>query len=298
MERLLERSHFVSELEHIIPCRNTLGEGPIWSVDKQVVYWLDIVPDGRYYRFDPTSDHYEPVSLGAYTTAMAERVSGGFVMTTRKSFAFWDEEKKEFQPIAEPFTDQPSVRFNDAMVDCKGRFWAGTMGEGTDVPSGSLYRLDPDLSIHVMLTDIALSNGLGWNPENTIMYFTDSLKHTIYAFDFDAETGNISNQRVFAETTDGSEPDGLSVDSEGYVWSAHWNGSRIVRYAPDGAVERILDLPVKRPTSCVFGGPGLNELYITSAAVNEAERDQYPLSGDLFRLKTDIKGQAKYKFAG
>jgi sugar lactone lactonase YvrE len=166
---------------------------------------------------------------------------------------------------------------------------------------GILYRLDPDGSVHAMMTEVSTPNGIGWSPDNTTMYFTDSPLHMIYAFDFDAATGAISRQRTFAHTPDETgEPDGLTVDSEGYVWSAYWDAAKIVRRAPSGTIERVIAVPALRPTSCVFGGPELTELYITSAStgLNAEQRRQYPLSGDLFRLKTDIRGQVKYLYGG
>lgn len=224
-------------------------------------------------------------------------------MATKEGFAFWDEQSRNLQYIARPEADKPDNRFNDGAVDCRGRFWAGTMettSSGKQV--GALYRLDPDGSVHTMETGICIANGLGWSPDNTIMYFADSTPRTIFAYDFDAETGAISNRRVFAQSPRDEipVPDGLTVDSQGYVWCCYWNGAKIVRYAPDGEVERVIQVPALRPTSCVFGGASLDELYITSSGgdMTSKQRSQYPLSGDLFRLKTGIKGLPKYKFAG
>jgi sugar lactone lactonase YvrE len=223
-------------------------------------------------------------------------------MATQKGFAFWNEQKQELEYIADPEADKPDNRFNDGAVDSAGRFWAGTMDTSADGrPVGALYRLDPDGSVHTMETGIGTSNGIGWSPDNTIMYFVDSPLRTIFAYDFDAATGNIANRRTFVSTAgEVSEPDGLTVDSEGCIWCAYWNGAKIVRYTPHGKVERVLAVPALRVTSCVFGGPHLDELYITSsgADLTDGQRKQYPLSGDLFRLKTDIRGLEKYKFAG
>lgn len=296
----------MDQVEHILPCRNKLGEGPLWSEEQEVLYWVDIEND-CYCRFDPISDHSEIIQTGVAVGVLAERERGGLVLATKKGFAFWDETSKTLRYGAQPFGEDPRLRFNDGAVDCRGRFWAGSKVEdGQEHPdNGTLYRLDPDGSVHVMLTNIGVPNGIGWSPDNTIMYFADSPRQIITAYDFDAENGTITQPRPFVLTGDeegglglAGFPDGLCVDSDGYVWSAFWDGGKVIRFAPDGTIERTIDMPVARPTACTFGGAGLNELYITSAAVDDVLKQQYPLSGDLFRVRTDIKGQPKYKFAG
>ena len=216
---------------------------------------------------------------------LALRASGGLVLATKKGFAFWNEYAQELQYIANPEASKPHMRFNDGAVDCAGHFWAGSMG---NVGEGTLYRLDPDGSVHAMVSGVSIPNGIGWNPDNSVMYFTDSTPRMIYAFDFDAATGDITNRRNLIEVPEEvGTPDGLAVDSAGYIWSACWNGAKIVRYTPDGKVDRVVAVPALRPTSCVFGGPGLDELYITSSRANldTDALEQYPLSGDLFRLQ-------------
>ncbi|MBA2678117.1 MAG: SMP-30/gluconolactonase/LRE family protein [Ktedonobacteraceae bacterium] len=287
-------------VEHILPCRNTLGEGALWSIDEQKLYWVDI-RKGSFSRFDPASDKQETFQVGLPIGVLALRASGGLIMATKNGFALWDEQQRELKFIAQPYGEDPTMRFNDGAVDARGRFWAGSMLNDESPDGGTLYRLDPDGSLHAMITKVGVPNGIGWSPDNTIMYFTDShpSRRTIYAYDYDIETGAITNSRIFsAAALEKGTPDGLTVDSEGYVWSAFWDGAKIVRFDPTGKIERTIDMPVLRPTSCVFGGAGLTDLYITSAAVDEPYRAQYPLSGDLFCIKTDIKGQPKHKFGG
>ncbi len=287
-------------VEHILPCRNKLGEGAFWSIDEQKLYWVDI-KNNSFSRFDPSSDKQEVFQVDQSIGVLALRASGGLVMATRKGFALWNEQQRELKYIAQPYGNNPELRFNDGAVDARGRFWAGSMADDEQPEKGILYRLDPDGSIHEMVKKVSVPNGIGWSPDNKTMYFTDSHAwlSTIFAYDYDIETGTIANCRVFsAHTDEKGTPDGLTVDSEGFVWSAFWDGAKIIRFDPSGQIERIIDLPVLRPTSCVFGGSGLTELYITSAAVAEPDRAQYPLSGDLFRIKTGIRGQPKYKFGG
>lgn len=289
------------DIEHVLPSRNKLGEGPVWDSDAQVLYWVDI-KNSSYTRLDPMSGTQETYNVGVPIGALAVRKQGGLVMATKNGFAFWDPEKKSLMPVIHPEHDRPHMRFNDGTTDSRGRFWAGSMSEAEHPqPEGVLYRLDPDLSIHVVETGLGISNGLGWSPDDKIMYLTDSALKTIYAYDFDAETGSIAHRRIFVQTPEEVfEPDGMTVDSQGCVWSACWNGAKIIRYTPEGKVDRTVDVPVLRPTSCVFGGSSLEDLYITSSRADMTgdQLAQYPFSGDLFRLRTGIKGLLGYKFAG
>lgn len=291
----------MSEVEHILAVHNQLGEGPVWNADEQLLYWVDI-NSGCYFRWNPATGTHERIDVGTKIGVLALRASGGLVMAVRDGFAFWDPQKQALTYIARPQQDQPQVRFNDGAVDCGGRFWAGTMNEDEEGDIlGTLWRLDPDGSVHEMETYVGTSNGIGWSPDNKTMYFTDSRLRIIYAYDFDAASGDIANRRTFVHMPgDVACPDGLAVDSEGFVWSASWDGSRIMRYDPEGKVERVIETPALRTTACTFGGPNLDELYITSAWVglSEEQKEQYPLSGDLFRLKVGIKGLPKYKFGG
>ena len=167
------------------------------------------------------------------------------------------------------------------------------------MPTSSLYRLDSDGSLHTMEGGLTIANGMGWSPDGKTMYLTDTRRHLIYAYDFDGATGSISNRRNFVQVpVDDGFPDGLTVDSKGFVWSARWAGSCIVRYDPDGKLERKVELPASHVTCCAFGGPDLTDLYITTAwnEMSDEEHAREPLAGDLFRLRTGIKGVAQPKF--
>ena len=206
------------------------------------------------------------------------------------------------EQIADPEADKPEYRFNDGAVGPDGGFWAGTMyeGEGQRQP-GSLYRMSPDGSISVMETGLLISNGLGWSPDCRNFYLTDSQRHCIYAYDYDRMQNTIYNRRVFVDTKEEpGETDGLAVDSHGFIWSTRWGGWNLSRYDPEGKMERRIELPVEYPTSCTFGGAGLDELYITSAwtPMNEEQRKAQPLAGDLFRIHLDVPGLAEYHYAG
>ena len=292
----------MSEVEHFLAVKNKLGEGPVWNPAEQALYWVDI-ESNCYHRLDSTTGAHEVFPVGLPVGVLALRAAGGLIMATKRGFAFWDSQKG-LHFIADPEADKLHTRFNDGAVDCQGRFWAGTMcdpPESCDEPGGSLYRLDADESMHTMETGLTISNGIGWSPDHKLMYLTDTPRHMIYVYDFDAATGAIANRRPFIFTPeDEGVPDGLAVDSQGFIWSVRWSGWKITRYDPTGKAEREIHLPVQFPTSCAFGGEHLDELYITSAwtALTEEQKQQQPYAGDLFRVKMDIQGLEQPKFVG
>ena len=293
----------MSELEHVVASQSKLGEGPLWSVDEQALYWVDIHRQ-RIERFHPATSQHLFFEFDLAVTALGFRARGGFVAATARGFALMQLSTQILDIVAQPEVDKPYNRFNDGAVDPRGRFWGGTMYDGpeTNQPTeGRLYRLDADASVQIMQTGMTICNGLGWSPDLKTMYFTDTLRRLIYAYDFDLASGSIEHRRVFVDSSgDVGYPDGMTVDSDGCVWSARWGGWKVTRYDPMGNVEREIGLPVECPTSCAFGGNDLTTLYITSAwtALSNEQRKQQPLAGDLFRLETNVKGRAPWQFAG
>lgn len=188
-------------------------------------------------------------------------------------------------------------RTNDGKCDALGRLWIGTMDAAERGISGSLYRIDTDASVHRVLTDIGVANGLDWSPDGQTFYFTDSMRGIIWHFDFDLAAGTLANRRVFArvEPVDGA-PDGLTIDADGFVWSAHWDGARITRYSPDGDVDRIVICPVPRVTSLCFGGADLDQLFVTSArhGLTAMQVETAQRSGDVFVYRPGIRGKASH----
>lgn len=289
----------MSSVEHVVACQCKLGEGPVWHPGEQALYWLDIYQT-RLYCFNPRSGQHQVVELGVLASAMGVRARGGFVMATQNGFAFWDPQAERFDPVSDPDPDITETRFNDGKTDRQGRFWSGKM---SDKPANSLFRLDADCSVHRMESGIGTSNGLGWSPDNRTFYFTNSPARVIYAYDFDAASGAISRRRIFAQVPDEPGeglPDGLAIDQEGCIWSARWGGWKIVRYRPDGSIEREVPMPVEFPTSCAFGGSNLDEMYITSAwvEVKPELRGEQPMAGDIYCLKTPVPGLPEPLFAG
>ena len=283
------------EVEHILSVENHIGESPQWNIEEQALYWIDLWP-GIIYRYKPDSGLYQIFNLGIPIGAISFRASGGLVLATKDGFATWDSTTGRLEFISNPESDS-QFRFNDGKVDRQGRFWAGTMIEGSTEPVGSLYRLDPDLSVHTMDTGMILTNGIGWSPDNGTMYYNDTLKQCMYAYDFNATTGAITNRRIFIQYPPDTNPDGLTVDSEGYIWCALCKAYKVVRYAPSGVIDREIQLPGIFTLSCIFGGKNLDELYVTTGWLENREKQQI-FAGDLFRIKTDVKGLPEPASAG
>jgi sugar lactone lactonase YvrE len=274
----------------------------MWSVKEQALYWVDIMGHAIH-RLDPVTGAHEQYDIGQPVGTVVLRESGGFVLALQDGLYFWDK-TGELQKITNPEPDKPDNRFNDGAVDRQGRFWAGTMEMAGVEPVGALYRLDKDQTIQKMVTDIIISNGLGWSPDNKTMYYADTGYRTIWAYNFDPATGAIENRRDFAVVPDepgNGRPDGLTVDSEGFVWSARWEGWKIVRYDPTGKIEREVAMPAARITSVMFGGPDLDDLYVTSARINfneATDNEAQPHAGGLFRFKPGVRGLPEAEYGG
>jgi sugar lactone lactonase YvrE len=290
------------EIERVVRSESEVGESPRWDVEAQAVYWLDIWSDPAVFRYHPATGDFRRWAPGLQVTGQARREGGGFVFATRTGLYTWDENAGENRFILDPEADNRPVRFNDGSADRMGRFWAGsTHADDQFRAEGSLYRMDASHSVRKMAGRLACSNGLGWSPDNRTMYVTAQFAYELLAFDFDLATGEIANRRSFAKVPEADGlPDGLTVDAEGGVWSAQWGGWRLTRYDPTGKIERVLKMPVPNPTSCVFGGPDLKDLYVTTAwlLLSNEERRAAPGSGDLFVVHTDIQGLPEPKFAG
>lgn len=273
------------EIENVVAAHNTLGEGPIWSPRERLLYWLDI-PQQRLFYFDPNTGEQKKIELGQAVGCLALHERGGLVLAMGEGISYWDN--NQYEVLVSRQQLGTTNRFNDGAVDRAGRFWVGT---ASDQPDNALYRIKLDNTFQVMETGVIISNGIGWSPDNSTMYYSDSGgSGIVYAYDFDLNSGSISNKRIFLSPTGSSAvADGLTVDSEGCLWIAFWDGWRVERRAPDGRLLRQIDMPVQRPTSCMFGGPDLTDLYVTSAS-NDIDPAEQPQAGDLFRIRTDVKG--------
>lgn len=276
----------------VVSTKAILGEGPVWCPRRQVLFWTDI--DGKTFnQLDPLSGENRAVQLDDMLCAFCLMPDGFFLCAFTKHIAIIDADGVRHETLHAVEEQRPDTRFNDGKCDPAGRFWAGTMSTVGTPNQGSLYRIDPDGSVHHMLDGLSTSNGLGWSPDARTFYLTDSPTGHIYAFDFDAESGSLSQQRIFASVPqDSGRPDGLTVDAQGGIWSAHWDGWRVTRYLPSGVIDRVVEIPVPRPTSVIFGGETMDTLFVTSARkkLDPHVLDAAPLSGSVFSVKTDQTG--------
>ncbi len=233
--------------------------------------------------------------------AIAFRNDGNLVAALKDEFAFIKLNPFSITPISLSKKEPLGNRFNDGKCDPAGRFWAASMDSACLRPTGAIWRLSPDLQAVEMEDKYTVGNGFGWSPDGCTMYFTDSDNRTIYAYPFDNVSGTLGKKERFATiANDEGFPDGLTVDSEGYVWSAHWDGWRITRYRPDGTIDRVISMPVPRPTSVIFGGKNFHKLYVTSARIGLSKGQilNAPSSGALFEIETEVSGIPEPFFAG
>jgi sugar lactone lactonase YvrE len=261
----------------------------VWDAGTSSLLWVDINP-GVVHRTTVTATQTASFEVGQPVGAVALADDETLVFAVRDGLAVgpWGKQPRLVVDLA---AEHPGGRMNDGKCDRAGRFWAGSLNRewpGT----GSLYRFDGELRAHKMLSDVTTSNGIGWSPDERLMYYIDTGRRQVDVFDFDVEHGTIANRRCFARIDDGSSPDGLTVDVEGFVWVACFRGASIRRYAPDGRLRGLLQLPVSRVTSCTFGGEDLNVLFITSArrGLSLAELAEEPLAGGVFAHVSDTRG--------
>jgi len=289
-----------AEVEVVIHGRAELGEGPRWDARGQRLFWVDIMAR-RVHAFRPDKGACWSVDVGKPVGALAGAPDGSVVLAVAGGFARLEFDSGRTTMLAAVEADLPQNRMNDGACDPAGRFWAGTMALDEGEGKGGLYRLDPDLAVHRMLTGVTISNGIDWTLDGRRMYYVDSPTRRIDVFDFDGQGGAITNRRPFASIpAEAGIPDGLTVDADGFVWLALWGGAALRRYAPDGTLERTVPLPVSHPTSCAFGGAALDELYVTSARrpLSAEERRREPAAGALLRLRPGVKGRLPNLFGG
>jgi sugar lactone lactonase YvrE len=292
---------------------NHLGEGPIWDVEEGALYWVDgtgrRVGNPSIWRLDPHTGEKRNWSLDHDVGAMALRKNGGAVLALDDGFYFFDFDSGELELIEKIEASEPRTRLNDGKVDRRGRFFAGGMDDLEEMKICGLWRLDPDLKTTRVDDEILCSNGPCWSPDDKTFYFADTFQQIMWAYDYDLEAGTLSNKRDFAS----SEPeqgfyDGSTVDAEGCVWNAMVIGGELIRYTPDGEVERRIGMPVKNITSVTFGGPNLDEIYVTSMArvAHPAVHDHFTPqqkpqfgAGGLFRIRgLGIQGIEEPRFGG
>ncbi len=281
--------------ELLFDIKATLGEGPIWDSRTQTVYWIDILEKRIYCGGDVLTQ------LDDLIGCIAPRKSGGLILALRSGFASLDLDSLKVTPLSSPDNEPSNNRFNDGKCDPRGRFLAGTMDMGETDPTGSLYSFD-GTSIIKLLGNVTISNGLAWSPDYRMLYYIDTPTREVTSFDYDLDSGMIANPRTVIRIPDGfGWPDGMTSDRRGNLWIAMWGGAQVTKWDPNtGQLLEQTPIPAKNVSSCVFGGKDMNELYITSArkGLDEATLAQYPLTGGLFRLQTDVEGMPTFEFEG
>jgi len=281
--------------------KTELGEGPLWDAAEQRLYWIDSSA-GKVFRCTADGRELRAWDVPQKIGALALRAGGGALVALQRGIHFLDFSTGEVELVVDPEPDLPANRLNDGKVDRQGRFVVGSMDTREEGKVAGLYRLDADLTLHKLDDGIIVSNGPCWSPDGRIMYFADSWSGEIRAYDYDISTGVTLNRRRFArvDTTSGA-PDGATVDAEGYLWSAQFFDGLIVRYAPDGSVDRRIEMPVKKVTSVMFGGPELDTLYVTSMARKAFDHwPDDPISrGSLFAITgLGVHGIPETRFGG
>lgn len=285
----------------VLNAQATLAECPVWATDEQVLYWVDIVAPSLN-RFDPATGHNQSWTLPENIGCFGRRHQGGFIAGLRSGIWLLDDNAQLKECLARPVEDTTISRFNDGRVDPWGRFWAGTIHEPRDRPAAQLFRVDREFNCTRLAGDIKVSNGLAFSPDKRWAYHSDTPNHVIYRYPLDPETGDIVGDReVFHQFPFGKgRPDGAAMDSEGYYWSALFEGGRIVRISPEGNIVAEYPLPAPCPTMVAFGGADLKTLFITTARENRSQDEltRWPESGNIFALKVDIAGCPEPLFMG
>ena len=293
----------------ITATRDQVGESPIWDEDTQCLYWVDIIGKAIR-RHDFTNKKTTSWRSKDFPTAIALRQTvSGAVVALAGGVAWFDFSTGQFTSQSNP---DPTVgnRLNEGRCDPSGRFWLGSMrtnlnsdGSGRDIDrhSGALFRLDPDGKV-TRHTDyeFGIPNTMAWSPDKKTFYFGDSLRNVIFAFDYDDNSGGLSNRRVLLEGFESGVPDGSSIDEDGCLWNARFGGGRVIRITPDGRVDREIIVPMTNPTSCTFGGADRKSLFVSSAqfTLSEAQLRANPLEGALIEISSDFTGLPDHKFRG
>jgi sugar lactone lactonase YvrE len=284
--------------ELVLDARANVGESPTWDVTRKALIWVDIYR-GLVHVFDPASGVNQATNVGQCVGAAAPTEDGHVMLALEGGFAVLHPDTGELRRLAEIHESMPDALMNDGKCDPQGRFLAGSTTRRETPHAGTLYRIDADRSVEVVLREVTLSNGLDWSPDGRAMYYIDSALQRIDVFLYGE--GELSSRRTFVEIPKAAGmPDGLTVDADGYVWVALWGGSALRRYSPEGVLERELRLPVSQVTSCAFGGSDWGDLFITTASwdLDASQRQSEPHAGAIFAARPGVFGQPTRRFQG
>ncbi|HEY4164536.1 MAG TPA: SMP-30/gluconolactonase/LRE family protein [Dongiaceae bacterium] len=297
----------------VVDCRDRLGEGIFWCPEEKALYWLDLPMPSRLHRLDPRTGGHRIWNMPDAISTMAKRKDGSLLIASHHGLNIFEPEAEDgkgaLRRVAAPEASIPQNRSNDGTTDAKGRFWYGTMRNnigpgGENVPitesAGTLYKVESDFRVVPIEGGIGIPNSSAFSPDYKTFYFCDTMRGSIEAYDFDLEIGALSNKRLFANPEGLGHPDGSTIDSEGGLWNARWEGSCVIRFAPDGRIDQIVKIPAARVTCCAFGGEALDTLYVTTsrAHLSDAELETQPQAGGLFAVKTGFSGVPRPAFGG
>jgi sugar lactone lactonase YvrE len=288
----------MSQPECVVKSGDRLGEGPFWDDSAGRLYWFDI-KGLRLHWLEPASGETGRFELSVRASAGAARREGGLILSTERGLANFDSKDGRLD-IRYVCQAAPGFRSNDGKIDLTGRFWWSMMDDDDGRRPGFVERYDATGRSERMIDQVNIANTVSVSPDGRAFYFADSARKTLFVYDLDPATGALGARREFAKTEGAAAPDGAAVDEHGFLWNCQWGGARIVRYAPDGRIDRVVETPVTQPTSCAFGGPGLRTLYVTSAwdGLSDDERAAQPLAGALFAFEPGVAGLKLPPFPG
>ena len=286
----------MNKVELLLDCKNTLGEGITYSSVNNNLYWLDINNKSKLFKLNLSSNKSELFELPEIVTATSVKSDDELILASNNGLNLFTISSKKFERVLNIEDQLKLTRSNDGGSDAHGRFWLGTMQnnfdkDGNDIPIndniGKLYKVDIDMNISVAEEGLGIPNTFVWNPNNTKFYFTDTLNGKILSYNFELESGELSNKKDFAQFERG-HPDGSTIDTDGCIWNCRWGGSCIVRFTPTGEVDQIIEMPVQNITNCIFGGSDMKTLFITTASNREENKND--LDGSLFAINLNYQG--------
>jgi L-arabinonolactonase len=286
--------------EIVLDCCNQHGEGVLWNAADERVWWTDIQGRSLWW-YAPDSGQGEAIPMPDRVCCFAPRRRGGFILGLADRVAFFDVASRSLETIAMYEPDNPETRLNDGRTDRQGRLVAGGMNEKTGAADASVIRVDANGNATTLLQGISCANSICFSPDGETMFFTDTPERLIRAYDYSGVSGGLGAMRVHCDVSrEPGVPDGSCVDAEGGVWNAEWEGHRVVRIAPDGRIDTVINVPVWKPTCCAFGGVNLETLFITTSRLGSSDEQLIaePLSGGLFAVKPSFRGIADLPFAG
>ncbi|MEK9910234.1 MAG: SMP-30/gluconolactonase/LRE family protein [Paracoccaceae bacterium] len=286
--------------ELIVDCKNEHGEGIFWNPSDGRIWWTDI--QGRaLWSFDPVTTQSASIPMEDRVCCFAPRAAGGLIVAYSDRVVLFDPETKKETLVTLFEPENPETRLNDGRTDRQGRLVVGGMNEVSGKPDSSVISIDGNLKVQTLIDQISCANSICFSPAGNTMFFADTPDREILAFDYEKDRGTLTNKRLHASfKQEPGLPDGSCVDAEGGVWNAEWEGHRVVRVAPNGTIDHVIDVPVWKPTCCAFGGPNLDTLFITTSRLmsDEAALKKEPSAGGLFAVKPGIRGVIDTPFKG